>query len=154
METVANLLLQHGYLILFAWVLLDQLGLPIPAEPMVLAAGALAGAGHLNLGVCVVIVVIACLPPNLFWYWLGIHHGNKVLTLLCLIELETDACVNRTTSAFHRYGTVALLFAKFVPGLQTIASPMAGLLGVTPRRFITLSTAGSFIYGVALLFPA
>ena len=57
METVANLLLQHGYLILFAWVLLDQLGLPIPAEPMLLAAGALAGAGHLSLGVCVVIVV-------------------------------------------------------------------------------------------------
>ena len=154
MEGVAQLLLQHGYLILFAWVLLDQLGLPFPAEPMILAAGAMAGSGHLDLSMCVAIVVLACLPANFLWYWLGVHQGNKVLTFLCLIELETDACVNRTTSAFHRYGTVSLLFAKFVPGLQSIASPMAGLLGVRMSRFLALSGSGTLLYALALLIPA
>ena len=154
MDTVIELLVQHGYLILLLWVFLDQLALPVPALPMVLAAGALAGQGHLSLAVCFLIVVIACTPPNLLWYWLGIHQGNKVLTLLCIVELETDKCIDKTTSAFHRYGTVSLLFAKFVPGLQTIAPPMAGLLGVPIGRFMLLDALGSAIYALVLLVPA
>lgn len=153
METIIQLLVEHGYWILLGWVLLDQLALPVPALPMILAAGALAGEGHVHLGLCFLIVMVACMPPNLLWYWLGIHQGNKVLTLLCMIELEPDTCVNRTTSAFHRYGTVSLLFAKFVPGLQTLAPPLAGLLGVGVWRFAALNAAGSALYALAFLLP-
>jgi len=153
METIVDLLIQHGYWILLGWVLLDQLALPVPAIPMILAAGALAGEGHVHLGVCFLIVLLGCMPPNLLWYWLGIHQGNKVLTLLCMIELEPDTCINRTSSAFHRYGTVSLLFSKFVPGLQTIAPPLAGLLGVRFWRFAGLNALGSAIYALVFLLP-
>ena len=102
------------------------------------AAGALAGEGHLDLSLCVAIVVLACLPANLFWYWLGIRQGNKVLTLLCMISLEPDTCISSTTSLFHRYGTASLLLSKFVPGLQTVAPPLAGLLGVGLGRFLVV----------------
>lgn len=153
MEVVAEYLIQHGYWILFAWVLLDQIALPIPALPMILAAGALAGEGHLNLALCVGVVVLACIPANLFWYWLGIRQGNKVLTLLCMISLEPDACISNTTSLFHRYGTASLLLSKFVPGLQTVAPPLAGLLGVRPIRFVLMNGLGALLYAIAFLVP-
>lgn len=153
MTAIVDALIQHGYLILFAWVFLDQLALPVPALPMVLAAGALAGEGHLNIGICLAIVVAACIPANLFWYWLGIRQGNKVLTLICMISLEPDTCVSSTTSLFHRYGTASVLLSKFVPGLQTIAPPLAGLLGVSFRRFMLVNAIGSLLYGIAFLLP-
>ena len=153
MDALVEPLIQYGYWILLAWVLLDQLALPVPALPMVLAAGALAGEGHLNIGVCLAIVVFACIPANLFWYWLGIRQGNKVLTLLCLISLDPGTCVSSTTSLFHRYGTASLLISKFVPGLQTIAPPLAGLLGVSFWRFMAVNGIGSLLYGSAFLLP-
>jgi len=153
MEAIAEYLIQYGYWILLAWVFLDQLALPLPALLMILAAGALAGEGHLHIGLCLVIVVVACMPANLFWYWLGKHQGNKVLTLLCMISLEPDTCVSSTTSLFHRYGTASLLLSKFVPGLQTIAPPLAGLLGVGIWRFVVVNGIGSLLYGVVFLAP-
>lgn len=153
MEAFAELLINYGYWILLAWVLLDQLALPIPALPMILAAGALAGEGHLNLGICLAIVMLGCVPANLFWYALGIRHGNKVLTVLCLISLEPDTCISSTTSLFHRYGTASLLLSKFVPGLQTIAPPLAGLLGVRFWRFMLVNSIGSLLYGATFLLP-
>jgi membrane protein DedA with SNARE-associated domain len=153
MDTVAELLIQYGYWILLAWVLLDQIALPAPALPMVLAAGALAGEGHLSLAVCLAIVVFACAPANLFWYWLGKRQGNKVLTLLCIISIEPDTCISSTTSLFHRYGTASLLLSKFVPGLQTIAPPLAGLLGVSFWRFVVVNGVGSLLYGLVFLLP-
>jgi membrane protein DedA with SNARE-associated domain/rhodanese-related sulfurtransferase len=153
MEAIVEALIQHGYWILLAWVLLDQLALPIPALPMILAAGALAGEGYLDPVLCTVIVVFACLPANLFWYWLGIRQGNKVLSLLCFISLEPDTCVNSTTSLFHRYGTASLLLSKFIPGLQAIAPPLAGLLGVGVWRFLLMNGLGSLLYAIAFLLP-
>ena len=153
MEVIGESLIQYGYWILFAWVLLDQLALPVPALPMILAAGALAGEGHLDPFVCVGIVVFACLPANLFWYWLGIRKGNKVLSLVCLISLEPDTCISSTTSLFHRYGTASLLLSKFIPGLQTIAPPLAGLLGVGLGRFMIMNGLGALLYAVAFVLP-
>jgi membrane protein DedA with SNARE-associated domain len=153
METFAQILIEHGYWILLAWVLLDQLAMPVPALPMILAAGALAGEGHLNLGICIAIVMFACIPANLFWYWLGIRQGNKVLTLICMISLEPDTCVSSTTSLFQRYGTASLLVSKFVPGLQTVAPPLAGLLGVRFWRFMTVNAIGSMLYALVFLLP-
>jgi membrane protein DedA with SNARE-associated domain len=151
MEAIVESLIQYGYWILFAWVLLDQLALPVPALPMLLAAGALAGEGHLHVALCVVIVVLACMPANVVWYQLGIRQGNKVLTLLCLISLEPDTCITNTRSMFHRYGTASLLISKFVPGLQTIAPPMAGLLGVRFWRFVLVNGVGSLLYGLVFV---
>lgn len=153
MESIVEPLIQYGYWILFAWVLLDQLAIPVPAVPMLLAAGALAGQGHLNLWLCLIVVFVACTPANLLWYWLGLRKGNKVLTLLCMISLEPDTCINNTTTLFHRHGTISLLLSKFVPGLQTIAPPMAGLLGISVWRFLAVNMIGTLLYGAVFLLP-
>jgi membrane protein DedA with SNARE-associated domain len=153
MEALVEYLIQYGYWILLAWILLDQLALPVPALPMILVAGGLAGEGYLDLGFCLAIVVVACMPANFLWYWLGKHHGNKVLTLLCMVSLEPDRCIDSSTSLFHRHGTISLLFSKFVPGLQTIAPPLAGLLGIGVWRFAVLNTLGALLYGLAFLLP-
>ena len=153
MEALTEFLILHGYLVLFIWVFLDQLALPMPAIPIMLGAGALSGLGHLNVWLCIAIVVIACLPSDLLWYRLGIRQGNKVLTLLCILSFEPDSCVSGTTRLFERYGTRSLLFAKFVPGLQTIAPPVAGLLGVGVWRFLILDTVGALLYALAFVLP-
>ena len=154
LETLVNSLIEHGYLLLFLWIFLDQVGLPLPAVPAVLAAGALAGQGHLDPLMCALVVVFACLPANLIWYGLGIRFGNKVLSLLCLISIEPDTCISSTTSAFHRYGSASLVFAKFIPGLNIVTPPLAGLLGVNFWRFVLLNGLGSLLYGLVFLVPA
>jgi membrane protein DedA with SNARE-associated domain/rhodanese-related sulfurtransferase len=139
-------LIDYGYLLLFALIFLDQLGLPLPSIPVVLAAGALAGSGEMNLGLVVAITVLACVPADFAWYSLGRARGGKVLNLLCSISLEPDYCVNRTEASFERFGSYTLAVAKFVPGLATIAPPMAGLTGMPLTRFLLLDTLGAAIW--------
>jgi len=153
MDALAAYLIQHGYWILLLWVLLDQLALPVPALPMILVAGGLAGEGHLSLLLCTVIVVAACLPVNLVWYYLGRYHGNKVLTLMCTVSFEPESCVDNTTASFQRHSTLSLLFSKFIPGLQTLAPPLSGLMGMGIGRFVVLSFAGALVYALVFLLP-
>ncbi len=148
MQQTTEFLIHHGLPILFAAVLLEQLGLPIPALPWLLASGALAGMGKLNLVAGLAAVVVACLISDTVWFYLGRHKGAKVLNLLCRISLEPDSCVRRTQNLFTQYGLRALLVAKFVPGLNTVAAPLAGMSGVTTGRFLLVDAAGALIYSV------
>ncbi len=149
-----DLLIEHGYLLLFLWIFLDQLGLPLPGIPAILTAGALSGQGHLDLLPCLMVIIVACLPANLFWYFMGIRFGNKVLSLLCLVSIEPDTCISSTSTAFHRYGSASLLLAKFVPGLNVVTPPLAGLSGIPVWRFTLLNTVGTILFGLAFLLPA
>ncbi len=153
MEAITTYLIEYGYWILFLWVLLDQLALPVPALPMVLVAGGLAGEGHLSLLLCTIIVLAGCLPVNFLWYYLGRYHGNKVLTFMCTVSLDPETCVDSTTSSFQRHITTSLLFAKFIPGLQTLAPPLSGLMGMSVGRYTILSSASSLIYALVFLLP-
>jgi len=139
-------LVRHGYSVLFLWVLGDQLGLPLPATLLLLAAGALAGAGQMNLALAVVLAVLASLLGDLSWYQFGKLRGGKVLNLLCRISLEPDSCVRKTEEAFVRNGARSLLLAKFVPGLNTMAPPLAGIIGMRLGRFLLFDTLGALLY--------
>ena len=139
-------LIEYGYLLLFVLIFLDQLGFPLPSIPIVLAAGALAGLGEMNFSLVVIITVLACVPADFAWYYLGRIRGGKVLNLLCTISLEPDYCVHRTEMSFERFGAYSLVVAKFVPGLTTIAPPMAGLTGMPVPRFLVLNTIGATIW--------
>ena len=119
MDETIQFLIRHGYSLLFAWVLIEQLGLPIPAVPLLLAAGGLAGSGRMNLPAAMGAAMIAVIAADLFWYYLGRYRGGRVLKLLCKISLEPDSCVRRTENIFTRHGARSLLVAKFVPGLNT-----------------------------------
>ena len=139
-------LIRHGYAVLFVWVLAEQLGLPLPATPLLLAAGALAGAGQMSLWLALALAVFACMLGDVSWYEFGRLRGGKVLNLLCRISLEPDSCVRKTENAFVRHGSRSLVIAKFVPGLNTMAPPLAGIIGMRLGRFLIFDALGALLY--------
>src|SRR4029079_486843 len=132
MARTLEFLVHHGYLVLFAFSLAEQLGLPLPAIPVLLAAGALAAHGHLSLALFLAVGICAALAGDLVWYALGRVKGGRVLNFLCRLSLEPDSCVRRTHDVFVRHRARSLLVAKFVPGLSTVAPPLAGIFGMSP----------------------
>ena len=130
MAQILQFVLHYGYALLFVWVLIEQGGLPIPAAPLLLAAGALAAQGRMHFAPAVLVPAIASLFADTFWYSFGKRRGGVVLNLLCRIALEPDSCVRRTESTFTRFGSRTLLICKFVPGLNTAAPTLAGMVGI------------------------
>jgi len=139
-------LVQHGRTVLFLVVLAGQLGLPLPPGPFLLAAGALAGRGRLDLASAWGLSLLAAVLSDLVWYEGGRRKGRALLDLLCRISLEPDSCVRRTENAFLRHGPRTLLVAKFVPGLGTVAPPLAGIIRLPLARFLLYSGAGSLLW--------
>ncbi len=146
MQPTIDFVLKHGYTVLFAWVFAEQLGLPLPAIPILLAAGALAGTGHMSVAGGLLLALVAALGADFFWYQLGRRKGGKVLGFLCRISLEPDSCVRRTEGVFEKHGTRSLLVAKFIPGLNTAAPPMAGVVGMPLGRFLLYDGLGALIW--------
>lgn len=139
-------LIQHGYVVLFAWVAAEQFALPVPSEPVLLAAGVLAGAGMLRLPFAIAVGVGASLLSDVAWYEIGRIRGTQLTRLLCRISLEPDSCVRRSQDMFARYGGWSLLVAKFVPGLNTVAQPLAGILGMRRSRFLVIDALGALLW--------
>ena len=145
------ILLTYGYVLIFGWVLLEQLGLPLPATPILLAAGALSATEHMNFLTALLAGTLACLTADLSWFLFGRRYGHVVLRLLCKFSLESTVCVRRTHDAFGKRGAYTLLFAKFVPGLSIVAPPVAGQTGMSLRRFLIFDAGGSIIWSGSLL---
>jgi len=143
MNEVIQFLLRHGYTVLFIWVLGGQIGLPIPAAPFLLAAGALAGEGQLNLAIAFALAVFASLLSDILWYQIGRHRGGSVLSLLCRISFNPDSCVRRTLDIFSRHGARSLLVAKFIPGINSVAAPLAGIFHMHLLRFLLFDGLGT-----------
>jgi membrane protein DedA with SNARE-associated domain len=139
-------LARQGALLLFLFVLAEQLGLPLPAVPVLLGMGALARTGHFSPLTVVAIALGASLAADLVWYALGRWRGARVLNLLCRISLEPDSCVRSTQAVLAARGAPALLYAKFVPGLSTVAPPVAGLIRMRPARFLLWDGAGALLW--------
>jgi membrane protein DedA with SNARE-associated domain len=146
MKEVFDFVLRHGYVVLFVWVLAEQLGLPVPAIPILLAAGALAGAGKLSAGAALFLALLGALVSDSIWYEIGRRRGGQVLNLLCRISLEPDSCVRRTEEIFARQGVRSLLVAKFLPGFSTAAPPLAGAFRMKPWRFLVYDALGSLLW--------
>lgn len=157
MTETLQFLVQHGYTVLFVWVFVEQMGLPLPAPPLLLAAGALAGAEQLNLALATVLPSVAALLADTLGYELGRRRGTQILQLLCRVSLEPDSCVRRTQDVFARHGARSLLVAKFIPGLSTVAPPLAGIFRMRISRFLLFDGLGAFIWvgaftGLGFLF--
>lgn len=153
MQSLVDILVRNGYLVVFLWVLAAQAGIPLPAIPVLLAAGALAGTGHLYLFTAVLLSLLASLLGDSLWFVLGRYRGNRVLAVLCRLSLEPDACVRRTQDSFARNQALTLVIAKFVPGLSTMAPPLAGLLGMSWARFLWLDAFGALVWTLAFVLP-
>jgi membrane protein DedA with SNARE-associated domain len=146
MSEVLQFLIEYGYIVLFLWVALDQAALPIPSIPVLIGAGALAGMGELSLAIVLVVTLLAAIPINLFWFWLGRLRGARVLHLLCILSIEPDYCVRNTEDLFRRLGPMSVVIAKFIPGLQLLAPPMSGLTGMSANSFFWLNALGTAVW--------
>ena len=139
-------LAQFGLAAIFANVLLDQLGLPVPAVPTLIVAGAFATDGRLSANGLFAVAVAACLIGDTSWYFAGRIYGNRVMKMLCRVSLTPDSCVSQTHARFERWGANALIAAKFVPGLSIIAPPLAGATQMGFVRFTAFSFLGSALW--------
>jgi membrane protein DedA with SNARE-associated domain len=149
MEQMIGLLAQYGLLLVFANVLLAQAGLPLPALPMLIVAGALVRDGQLSLPWVLLVAVVASLLGDLPWYAAGRMAGYRVLRVLCRISIEPDSCVKQTETKFERWGAPSLLIAKFVPGFSTVAPPIAGAMRLGLTSFLIYSAAGALLWAGA-----
>jgi len=146
MSELFEFLIRHGYAVLFVWVLAEQVGAPVPAAPMLLAAGVLVGEGFLHFALAFVLAVAASLISDFLWYLIGRLKGGSVLSLLCKISLKPDSCVRRTSDLFYHHGARSLLLAKFIPGLSTIAPPLAGIFRMSLWRFFLYDGLGACLW--------
>ncbi len=146
MNDVIGFVGQYGALVLFAVVFVEQIGLPLPAIPVLVAAGALAGNGHMSLWMVLGVTVSAALIADFIWYELGRRQGRRVLDWLCRIALEPTSCVTRTEAFFLAHGPQALVLAKFIPGLSTIAPPLAGIVGLRAALFLLFDGLGAVLW--------
>jgi membrane protein DedA with SNARE-associated domain len=139
----------YGYPLVFVAVLAENLGLPLPSFAVVLAAASLAAEMRFTLAGLLAIGTLAPLLGDALWYLLGRFRGRPILRTLCSISLNPDSCVSRTENLFERHGLKSLLVAKFLPGLNTVASPLAGMLRISPLRFLLFDVAGSALWAGA-----
>ncbi len=151
MNETTQLLIRHGSLVVFLFVFVEQMGIPLPAAPLLLVAGSLSATGQFNLFPGFLLVMLACLLGDGFWFLLGRLRGNLVLGWLCRLALEPDSCVRQTNNMFTRYGLGAVVVAKFVPGLSTLAPPLAGMSGVGAIRFFLADGLGSLLYAAGFM---
>lgn len=143
---ILALVAQYGLLLVFANVLLEQAGAPVPAVPTLVVAGALAAGGQLSLPAVVMVAVLASLLSDGAWFGVGRHFGTGVLRTLCRISISPDSCIHRSELQFERWGGKTLLVAKFVPGLSTVAPPLLGALGLRRSTFIVLDGLGALLW--------
>src|SRR5215510_5408053 len=146
MSDTLHFLARHGYLVLFASVLAQQLGVPLPSTPFIVAAGALAHSGQLSFAIALLVASCAAIIADLVWFEIGRLRGARVLQLLCRISLEPDYCVRRTENTFGRYGAKTLIVGKIVPGISVLATPMAGVYGMARSRFLLFDSLGILLW--------
>ena len=146
MPQLAELLQVYGVLIVFGIVLVEQFGLPIPAYPVLIVAGALSVTADVSWHLVWMAAILACLICDAFWFRAGRFYGKRILRLLCKISLSPDSCVNQTEDRFRRFGAKSLLVSKFVPGFNTIAAPLSGAIGTRPRPFLAYAVTGAALW--------
>jgi membrane protein DedA with SNARE-associated domain/rhodanese-related sulfurtransferase len=151
MDAIAGQLAQYGLPLVGFNVLLQQLGLPIPAVPTLMLAGALAASGRFDFASALTIAVLASLVADLAWFWAGRRYGYPVLRFLCRISLSPDTCVRQTEGIFERWGFYSVVVSKFVPGFSTVAPPIAGALGMNVRAFALASTTSALLWAGAAM---
>ena len=149
MQAVLQFVTKHGYSVLFGAVFVHQLGLPVPGPMFLIAAGALAAAGKMGLLSALLLAVVACVLADWPWYEAGQLWGDRVLHFIHRFTRNPEAHNRRAKKKFARHGLEVLLISKFVPGLDAVAPPLAGMSRTTRIRFLAFDAAGATLYSCA-----
>ena len=153
MNNLIMMIQQYGAGFVFLNVLALQAGVPVPAYPTLIVAGAYAAMGGRPLWQLVAVGIAASLVADTGWYLAGRKFGVRILGTLCRVSLSPDSCVSQTESIFQRFGATSMLFAKFVPGFASVATAMAGAMRLRYVVFVLFDAAGAGLWvsvGVSL----
>jgi membrane protein DedA with SNARE-associated domain/rhodanese-related sulfurtransferase len=143
-------LLDHwGLALVFGWVLVEQSGIPFPAPPLLVTAGAIAQEGALRPEMVLVAAVAASLIADHAWFIAGRFRGRALLAGICRLSLSPDTCVRRTDDLIGRHGAPLLIFAKFIPGVSAVAIPTAAAMGLSYGRFVVFDAVGALLWAGA-----
>src|SRR5580658_5454802 len=146
MESWISELAAHGYAILFATVFLEAVGLPLPAALALLIAGGASAHGSLRGSYVIFGSLAAMLTGDTLMFVMGRYTGWWFLGVLCRISLNPESCILRSADSFYRRGRALLVVAKFIPGINTMAPPLAGCMNMSLTQFLGLDLAGATLY--------
>lgn len=149
MSHLVSLIAHHGYLVVFAVVLAEAIGLPVPAAPALVAAGAAVASGVLSGPLVLVYAIVAMLLGDLLLYFLGRHTGWALLSFLCKVSVNPESCILRSAESFYKRGRTTLVVAKFIPGINTMAPPLAGSMKMRLVPFLEFDLLGAVLYALA-----
>lgn len=144
-------LLKYKYMVLFAWVLIEQVGIPLPSAPVLIAAGALSAERRINVPLTLATGVAGAMIADGIWFFAGRKYGTRVMHLVYKMSMHPADCVRCAQAFFNHWGRLFLIFAKFVPGVSLVAPPMAGQFGMRFRMFLLLDGVGSMLWVGALI---
>jgi membrane protein DedA with SNARE-associated domain len=143
-----SLIASHGYLLIFVFVLADALGFPLPSALVLLAGGAAVASGTLRGSLVLVVALLGFLVGDILLFVLGRSMGWRLLGVLCRVSLNPETCILRSAELFYKRGKLAVLLSKFIPGMNTMAAPLAGSMKMRFRQFLGLDSAASLLYVV------
>jgi membrane protein DedA with SNARE-associated domain/rhodanese-related sulfurtransferase len=146
MNFLITMIQQYGVGFVFVNVLALQAGLPVPAYPALLVAGAYAAMGGRPLWQLIAVGVAAALVADTGWYLAGRKFGLRIIGILCRVSLSPDSCVRQTESIFQRFGATSMLFAKFVPGFASVATALAGAMRLRYVVFVLFDAIGAGLW--------
>ena len=149
MNELIHLVITYGVPLVFANVFLEQIGVPVPAIPTLIVAGALSRQNRMSSTHVMIAAVVASLIADWFWFLLGRRFGYRILRTICRISLSPDSCVRDTENRFERWGLRSLVFAKFIPGFSTVAPPLAGASGRSTAAFLLFDAVGAALWAGA-----
>ncbi len=146
--TLVALMLRHGYAFTFGLLLIEAIGLPFPAALALVAAGA-AVASHALWGPYVLFAaIVALLLGDTIQFFLGRYMGWALLGFLCRVSINPETCILRSAESFYKRGKLTLIVAKFIPGVNTMAAPLAGSMKMRLEQFLRLDFLGALVYSV------
>ncbi len=149
MDQFLSLFARHGYTVLAAIVFLEAIGLPVPAAVALLAAGAACALHAMNPWVALLSAVVATVAGDAIMFFVGRVSGWGLLGFLCRVSMNPETCILRSAESFYKRGKATLLIAKFVPGLNTMAPPLAGSMKMPPWKFLRYDFGGALLYVLA-----
>src|SRR6202158_722101 len=151
MNDLLSIIARSGYALTFGLLFAEALGLPFPA-PMALVAAGAAIASHALSGPAVLLAaMLALMIGDSAQFWLGRYTGWALLGLLCRLSMNPETCILRSAESFYKRGKVTLVIAKFVPGINTMAAPLAGSMKMRFGQFLRLDFAGALLYSASYL---
>jgi len=148
MDSFVSLISRHGYSIVFLAVFAESIGLPVPAALAMIAGGALGASGILSLPWVLVICFAAMILGDLIVYFFGRHMGWFLLGFLCKVSANPETCILRSAESFYKRGKSTLLISKFIPGISTMAAPLAGSMRMRLGQFLLYDAAGAAMYAL------